>query len=107
MKNTKLEICNKCWGTGHVHGGDDNSTWTKTCEYCKGIGFIRVHMTNADRIRAMTDEELAEWLARTQIEAIKDAMTILRLPYDESDEIVEMGKAETLEWLQQPAKGDA
>jgi hypothetical protein len=64
-------------------------------------------LTNADRIRAMTDEELAEWLARTQIEAIKDAMTILRLPYDESDEIVEMGKAETLEWLQQLAKGDA
>ena len=62
--------------------------------------------TNADRIRAMSDEELAEWIARTQIGAIKDAMTILRLPYAEGDEIVEMGKTEALEWLKQPAEGE-
>lgn len=40
--------------------------------------------TNADRIRAMTDEELADWVARTQIANI----------------------AEALEWLQQPAEGE-
>lgn len=61
MKNTKLDVCKKCWGTGHVHGGDDNSTWSKTCEECHGIGFIRVPMTNADRIRAMSDEELVKY----------------------------------------------
>jgi hypothetical protein len=62
--------------------------------------------TNADRIRAMTDEELAGWIARTQIGAIKDAMTILRLPYAECDEIVEIGKTEALEWLHAPAEGE-
>ena len=62
--------------------------------------------TNADRIRAMSDEELDEWIARTQIGAIKDAMNLLRLPYDEPDGLVEMGKTEALEWLKQPAEGD-
>ena len=62
MDKTKLEICKKCWGTGHVNGGDENSTWSKTCEDCHGIGFVRVPITNADRIRAMSDEELAEEL---------------------------------------------
>ena len=63
MADTKLVICEKCWGTGHVHGGEENSTWSKTCEDCRGIGFVRVPMTNADHIRAMTDEELAHFLA--------------------------------------------
>jgi hypothetical protein len=60
--------------------------------------------TNADRIRGMSDEELAEWMARTQIGAIKDAMNLLRLPYDEPDGLVEVGKTEALEWLKQPAE---
>lgn len=60
MADTKLVICEKCWGTGHVHGGEENSTWSKTCEDCRGIGFVRVPMTNADRIRGMSDEELAK-----------------------------------------------
>ena len=63
MADTKLVICEKCWGTGHVNGGTENSTWSKTCEYCHGIGFSRVPMTNADRIRALSDEELAEVLS--------------------------------------------
>ena len=62
------------------------------------------HFTNADRIRAMSDEELADWLARTQIENIKEAMEILHIPYEATDEIKEGAKKETLEWLQQPAE---
>ena len=62
MADTKLVICEKCLGTGHVNGGNENSTWSKTCENCHGIGFSRVPMTNADHIRAMSDEELAEFL---------------------------------------------
>jgi hypothetical protein len=49
---------------------------------------------------------MAGWIARTQIGAIKDAMTILQLPYAECDEIVGIGKTEALEWLQQPAEGE-
>lgn len=63
MADTKLVICEKCWGTGQVHGGEENSTWSKTCEDCHGIGFVRVPMTNADHIRAMSDEELAKLIA--------------------------------------------
>lgn len=63
MGNTKLEICEKCWGTGHVHGGDENSTWSKSCEDCHGIGFVRVPMTNEDVIRNMTREELANFIS--------------------------------------------
>lgn len=62
MADTKLVICEKCLGTGHVNGGNENSTWSKTCEDCHGIGFSRVQMNNADRIRSMDDEELAEFL---------------------------------------------
>lgn len=61
-------------------------------------------LTNADRIRAMSDEELADWIARTQVGAIKDAMNFLRLPCDATDEVVELGKTKALEWLQQPAE---
>lgn len=60
--------------------------------------------SKADRVRAMSDEELAEWVARVQIGAIKDAMNLLQLPYDEPDGLVEMGKTEALEWLKQPAE---
>ena len=60
--------------------------------------------TNADRIRAMSDEELANWLTRTQIGAIKDAMDILQLPYDTTDYVVEMGTRESLLWLKQPVE---
>ena len=59
--------------------------------------------TNADLIRAMSDEELANWLARTQMGAIKDAMAILQFPCDATDEIVELGTRESLLWLKQPA----
>ena len=99
MANTKLEICKKCWGTGHVHGGDENSTWSKSCEDCHGIGFIRVPKTNADRIRAMSDEELAEFLNR-----VKEPCDYCQLA------IVEGACTETLcddammKWLKQPAE---
>ena len=52
-------------------------------------------MTNADRIRAMTDEELAEFIHKTRTNLAMCAM--LRV------EPMNMG----LEWLQQPAEGDA
>lgn len=82
MENTKLETCKKCLGTGHVHGGDENSSWSKACEYCHGIGFVRVPMTNAERFRAMSDEEQQKFVRRFwEIEDFAD-------------------------WLKQPKEGD-
>lgn len=88
MADTKLVICEKCLGKGHVNGGDENSTWSKTCEDCRGIGFVRVPMTNADHIRAMSDEELAEWMAECNA-------------YKENADA-----SQWLPWLKQPAEGE-
>ena len=60
--------------------------------------------TNADRIRAMSDDELADWIARTQIANIAEALEIARIPFEQSDGMKDETKKECLEWLQQPAK---
>lgn len=50
-------------------------------------------VTNADRIRAMTDEELADWHASC--------------PYIDKECTMKGCVKCVLEWLQQPAEGDA
>ena len=54
--------------------------------------------TNADRIRAMSDEELAEWMFEFDCEAV--AIGLMQM------EQGLMTKEERLEWLQQPAEGE-
>ena len=76
---------------------------TPTADKSSAVAY-KSSVTNADRIRAMSDEELAVWIARTQIGAIKDVKDLLRLPYDTTDRVIEIGKAEALEWLKQPAE---
>ena len=99
MADTKLVICEKCLGTGHVNGGNENSTWSKACEYCHGIGFSRVPMTNADRIRAMSDEELAELLANETYRIAKPCFDAFG--YGLEKQVI---FAKRIEWLQQPAE---
>ena len=60
--------------------------------------------TNADRIRAMSDEELADWLARTQIANVAKALEIARIPWEQPDGTRDEVKKECLEWLKQPAE---
>ena len=67
MKTNKLVNCPQCGGFGFIStpvSKDYEITVcrAKTCELCHGAGVIEVPMTNADRIRAMSDEELAEFL---------------------------------------------
>ena len=99
MGDTKLVICEKCLGTGHVNGGNENSTWSKACEYCHGIGFSRVPMTNADRIRAMSDEELAELLANETYRIAKPCFDAFG--YGLEKQVI---FAKRIEWLQQPSE---
>ena len=54
--------------------------------------------TNADRIRAMSDEELAAWLFDFDCDAV--AIGLMQM------EQGLMTKEERLEWLQQPAEGE-
>ena len=91
MKTNKLVSCPQCGGFGFTStpvSTDYEITVcrAKTCELCHGAGVIEVPMTNADRIRSMSDEELAKLLCCTGWRMIE--------------------RKECIEWLQQPANED-
>ena len=62
-----LKICPYCGGHGYINQFEDIEggcrAWAKVCIACNGTGTILCQETNADRIREMSDEELAEFLA--------------------------------------------
>jgi hypothetical protein len=62
----KQITCPVCEGSGHVawinKTEDTCSIGSKICPHCDGTGVREVAFTNADRIRAMTDEELARFI---------------------------------------------
>ena len=62
----KQIVCPVCAGRGFVSwlntAEDTCSTGSKTCPHCNGSGLREIDMTNADHIRSMTDEELADFL---------------------------------------------
>jgi hypothetical protein len=61
-------------------------------------------VTNADKIRAMTDDELADWIARTQIANVVEALSVAKIPYEITDDMHDAVKKECFEWLRQPAE---
>ena len=71
---------------------------------CTGIGYKS--NTNADRIRAMSDEELADWLARTQIDNVAEALKIACIPWEQHPDLRELTAKDSLEWLKQPVEGE-
>ena len=56
---TKQVVCPVCNGYGFTSAIGENYSCSHTCDHCNGAGEIEIPMTNADRIRAMSDEELA------------------------------------------------
>ena len=83
------------------------------CKYCKADCALRgeenlkeckghISMTNADRIRAMSDEEFAAWLMRLhticECCSAKEECDTVDM---ENDEVCRRG---VLEWLKHPAK---
>lgn len=56
--------------------------------------------TNVDRLRQMTDEELAEWLVMVERRLIENALS---KPFNYTDKQL---KADWLEWLRQEDKND-
>lgn len=82
--------CKRCSGKGYIYVTySDENTGTVTsyiCPDCNGSGNIVVPMTNADRIRAMSDEELAAWMA--ECNAYREYANA----------------SQWLPWLQQPAE---
>ena len=89
------KTCPYCGGRGYITHiealPDCGRAWTKQCIACKGTGFILYQETNADRVRRMSDEELADW-------AINKAPSIGK-NYTDS-------RLGLLDWLQQPAEED-
>ena len=61
-----LKTCPYCGGHGYINQFEDVEggyrAWANECIACKGTGAILVPETNADRIRRMSDEELAKFL---------------------------------------------
>lgn len=64
--------------------------------------------TEADRIRSMTDEELAEYIAKEKAYALFVFFTIgdIDITEGQKKECIEKTKQEILEGLKQPAKED-
>ena len=74
---------------------DGRCVGTKEVDPCPGYDKCKEYkpdyMTNADRIRAMTDEDLADFLAYT---------------WATSSRAWQKDTGETLHWLKQPAEGE-
>ena len=87
-------MCNHKWMT---FGADKNGNY-RICSKCNKKVYI---ITNADRIRAMSDEKLAEWLACPicKYASCKKTCPAI-LPNADPCEI------QILSWLQQPAEED-
>lgn len=87
--------CKRCSGRGFINWtfseGNTGTATSYICPDCNGSGDTVVPMTNADRIRAMSDEQLAAW-------AINEAQKI-GLRYTSSEDGL-------LDWLQQTAEMD-
>ena len=96
MKTKKL-VCYNCGGHGFITTTYESGQTSAICPVCGGIGTHEIQMTNADRIRAMSDEELAEFIKHIKIraafcKAVKD-----------NDAFEALCSAE---WLQQPVEED-
>ena len=94
---------------GKSCGNCANGTWTKgmdaipevclKCEYVHGepSNWKEKTMTNADRIRAMSDEELAEWLCSISTAECCDRSCPAR-------DMCDIGDNGMIKWLKQPAE---
>ena len=95
MKTKKL-VCYNCGGHGFITTTYENGQTSAICPVCGGIGTHEIQMTNADRIRGMSDEELAN---------------IIECPYGNpyfDEHLPCKGSCHDclLIWLQQPAEED-
>ena len=99
-----LKSCPYCGGHGYINQFEDIEggcrAWSKTCIACNGTGTILCQETNADRIRKMSDEELAKFIAtpcqcevRPKRDGFRECGNDLCLQY-------------LLKWLRQPAEED-
>ena len=94
MKTKKI-VCYNCGGHGFITTTYENGQTSAICPVCGGIGTHEIQMTNADSIRAMTDEELLGFLMQVQ-DATINRFAKFELPNYNA----------LADWLQQPAEED-
>lgn len=82
---------------------------TKEVDPCPGYDKCKRYKpnytTNADRIRSMSDEELANWLALTQYANMMEAAEIFGAQIPFNEETLNGSEKECLEWLKQTTEG--
>lgn len=81
---------------------------TKTCECACSLTCNSDIITNADRVRTMSDEELAGYLAEIAGGTISKMAAQLGIPLDQerNERYIDRLKEEYLKRLQQPAEKD-
>lgn len=107
----KTVTCDKCDGAGFIcHSKSEvnekgygwGSIWSEVCKECNGKGSIQAPMTNADHIRAMSDEELAEFIHNTYFNGYEDG--VFEEPYVIRDKSFMEDIDKINEWLEKHVK---
>ena len=90
-----MDICNRC-----KHNDDPIKA---ECSVCANRDRYEEKITNADRIRAMSDEELAEWVERIRVlcanEYCGKACPLFEICMSSAEK-----PTEVLDWLRQEAQ---
>ena len=102
MKTKKL-VCYNCGGHGFITATYESGQTSAICPVCGGIGTHEIQMTNADRIRAMSDEELATFISEIADECERNTECNQHCYGCDIEYCV---RESCLKWLQQPAEED-
>lgn len=81
-------------------------TYKSPCSECKGYSkheAVEIR-TNGDRIRAMSDEELAAWIATVTVTAMVKILDKAGVSCKEAETAIKETAYGTLEWLKQPVE---
>lgn len=106
-----MKGCYNCAHGAWLNGEDALTEICVECNYAPGYpsNWEEKRITNADRIRAMTDEELANFI----VERTVNESTLHRLDKDHGLTAVQIEAIKHnvycafMQWLQQPAEGEA
>lgn len=101
--------CKRCSGRGFINWtfseGNTGTATSYICPDCNGRGDIVVPMTNAERIRSMSDEELAErFTDATYYKASSFSSAEWAGPNGGTYSQKDSAKSEWVKWLRQPAE---
>ena len=100
MKTKKL-VCYNCGGHGFITATYESGQTSAICPVCGGIGTHEIQMTNADRIRAMSDEELATFISEIADECERNTECNQHCYGCDIEYCV---RESCLKWLQQPVE---